>query len=149
LVAGGLAVAAHGYLRFTADVDLVIRLEPDNITKMFGALQRLAYQPTVPVTADQFADPAQRKRWVEERGMQVLNLFSERYRTMPIDVFVTEPFDFQREYDDSMEAEIAPGVTVRFVSIATLIVMKQQAGRAKDLDDIEHLRMILDEGKRQ
>ena len=29
LVAGGLAVGAHGYLRFTKDVDIVIQLIPD------------------------------------------------------------------------------------------------------------------------
>ncbi len=31
LVAGGLAVNAHGFLRFTKDVDLVVQLAPDNI----------------------------------------------------------------------------------------------------------------------
>ncbi len=31
LIAGGLAVNAHGYLRFTKDVDVVVRLVPDNI----------------------------------------------------------------------------------------------------------------------
>lgn len=31
LVAGGLAVNAHGYLRFTKDVDFVVQLVPDNI----------------------------------------------------------------------------------------------------------------------
>lgn len=31
LVAGGLAVNAHGYLRFTKDVDLVIQLEAENL----------------------------------------------------------------------------------------------------------------------
>jgi protein-disulfide isomerase len=147
LIAGGLAVAAHGYLRFTADVDLVIQLDPDNIVNAFDALARLDYRPTVPVTVQQFSDPSQRQRWVDERGMQVLNLFSDRNRTTPVDVFVTEPFDFQCEYDNSMVAEIAPGLPVRFVSIATLIRMKQVAGRAKDLDDIEHLRMILDDGE--
>jgi len=29
LIVGGLAVAAHGYLRFTADVDLVLDPEPE------------------------------------------------------------------------------------------------------------------------
>jgi len=34
---------------------------------------------------------------------------------------------------------------VRFVSIATLIRMKKLANRPRDLDDIEHLRMIVKE----
>jgi hypothetical protein len=38
LVAGGLAVGAHGYLRFTKDVDIVIQLIPDNIARAFSAL---------------------------------------------------------------------------------------------------------------
>ena len=60
LVAGGIAVNAHGYLRLTYDVDLVIQLQPANIQPAFKALQGLGYRPTVPVTAEQFADPAQR-----------------------------------------------------------------------------------------
>ena len=39
LVVGGLAVNAHGYERFTHDLDLVIGLEPDNIAKGFEALK--------------------------------------------------------------------------------------------------------------
>ena len=30
LIVGGLAVVAHGYVRYTADVDLVLDLERDN-----------------------------------------------------------------------------------------------------------------------
>jgi len=33
-----------------------------------------------------------------------------------------------------------PGVPVQFVSIATLIRMKEAAGRPRDQDDIQHLR---------
>ena len=41
------------------------------------------------------------------------------------------------------------GLLVRFVSIPTLIRMKEVAGRPRDLDDIQHLRWILeDEGKK-
>ena len=37
LIAGGLAVNAHGYLRFTKDIDVVIQLIPDNVTRAFAA----------------------------------------------------------------------------------------------------------------
>jgi hypothetical protein len=33
LIVGGLAVNAHGYERLTQDVDLVIRLTPDNVVR--------------------------------------------------------------------------------------------------------------------
>ena len=61
LVAGGLAVNAHGYLRFTKDADFVIELIPDNITRVFAALAPLGYTPPAPITAEQFADRATRE----------------------------------------------------------------------------------------
>jgi predicted nucleotidyltransferase len=145
LVAGGLAVNAHGYQRLTVDVDLVIQLDGDNILAAFNALAGLGYRPTVPVTGRQFADPARRLEWIEQKGMRVLNLFSDTHRETPLDLFVTEPFDFDREYEAAMRGEIAPGLEVRFVSIPTLIAMKEAAGRPRDLDDIQHLRWIQEE----
>lgn len=49
LVAGGLAMNAHGYLRFARDVDLVIQLVPDTIEAAFRALSTLDYRPVVPI----------------------------------------------------------------------------------------------------
>ena len=147
LVAGGMAVNAHGYLRLTYDVDLVIQLRPNNIRPAFDALAGLGYRPTVPVTAEQFADEAHARR-IREKGMQVLNFQSDLHRPFTVDVFVTEPFDFDREYEAAMQGEVAPGLTVRFVSIPALIAMKQLANRPRDLDDIEHLRLILEEKRR-
>lgn len=63
LVAGGLAVNAHGYARFTNDVDLVIRLTETDILAAFKALGKIGYQPAVRVTAHEFADPV-RRRWL-------------------------------------------------------------------------------------
>ena len=148
LVAGGLAVNAHGYLRLTHDVDLVIQLKPDNIRTAFAALAGLGYRPNVPVAAGQFADEKLRAQWIREKGMQVLNFHSERHRPVTVDVFVTEPFDFDLEYGAAMQGELAQGLVVRFVSISTLIAMKQLANRPRDLDDIEHLRMIIEEKRR-
>ncbi|PZP65099.1 MAG: hypothetical protein DI596_00295 [Azospira oryzae] len=145
LVAGGLAVNVHGYVRFTADIDLVIALDADNIISAFAALARIGYRPTVPVTASQFADATQRQRWIEEKGMQVLNFFSDRYRETSVDVFVYEPFNFEQEYERALAGEIAPGLPARFVSIPTLIRMKKAAGRPRDLDDIQHLRWMLED----
>jgi hypothetical protein len=148
LVAGGLAVNAHGYLRFTKDVDLVVQLMPDNIERTFAALASLGYRPIVPIVAAQFADAGQRETWIRDKGMQVLNFYSDLHRFAPVDVFVTEPFDFDREHRQALQGEVAPGLVVHFVSIPTLITMKELAGRPSDLDDIQHLMQILEEGER-
>lgn len=149
LVAGGLAVNAHGYLRLTADIDLVIALNAGNVHAAFAALAGAGYRPNVPIKAEQFADAAQRQRWRDEKGMQVLNFFADRYPETSVDVFVYEPFDFAKEFDAAMVGELLPGLLVRFVSIPTLIRMKEAAGRPRDQDDIQHLRWILDDRSRR
>ena len=142
LVAGGLAVGAHGYVRATQDVDLVVALDADNILRAFRALATLGYRPLVPISAAQFADAVLRRQWIRDKGMRVLNFFSERHRETSVDVFVTEPFDFEREYANALQGELAPGVSVRFVSLPALIAMKEQADRPRDRDDLQHLRWI-------
>jgi hypothetical protein len=63
-------------------------------------------------------------------------------------VFVTEPFDFQRESMQAMQGELAPGVIMRFVSLPTLIAMKEVVNRPRDIDDLQHLKWIQREMKR-
>lgn len=142
LVAGGLAVNAHGHIRLTMDIDLVIALDPANIRSTFEGLAGLGYRPSVPVTVEGFAQPEQRQRWRDEKHMQVLSFFSDAYPGAAVDIFVYEPFDFTREYELALRGELLPGVEVRFVSIPTLIEMKQAAGRPRDADDVYHLRLL-------
>lgn len=144
LVAGGLAVNAHGVLRFTKDLDLVVEFIRDNILRAFTTFEGLGYRPSVPITAAQFADRALRQSWVNEKGMRVLQFWSDAHRETPIDMFVEEPFEFEFEYARALVKPLHASIPVRFVSLRTLIEMKQQAGRPEDLADIEQLRMRLD-----
>ena len=141
LLVGGMAVVAHGHGRMTHDLDLVIKLERENILRTFQALAGLDYRPRVPVTAEAFADPNIRQGWIDEKNMTVLNLYSERFRTTPVDLFVEEPFDFEDTYARAHVADVE-GVTVRFVDLATLIAMKESAGRPIDLDDVRNLKLL-------
>ena len=142
IVVGGLAVNAHGLGRLTWDVDLVIRLEPDVIRRAFAALGSLGYAPRVPITADGFADPEQRRRWIKDKGMMVLNFYSDAHRETPVDVFVTEPFDFAVEHDRALVQEVAPGVPVRILALDTLARLKRAAGRPQDDADLDELRLL-------
>ena len=143
IVAGGLAVNAHGFLRYTKDVDFVVQLIPDNIERAFAAFHKLGYRPRVPITAKQFADSKLRESWVNDKNMQVLQFWSDQHGETPIDMFVVDPFPFDQEYTNALVKPLLGASLVRFVSIPTLIRMKEAAGRTQDLVDIEHLRMML------
>ena len=95
----------------------------------------------VPVTAEHFAEAGQCERWVCDKGMKVLQFCSDAHRETPVDMFVIEPFDFEQEYGESLDKPLGD-IHVRFVSIPTLIRMKETAGRPQDKLDIEELRLL-------
>jgi predicted nucleotidyltransferase len=145
LIAGGLAVVAHGYVRFTKDVDVVLHLERANTLRALTALKRLGYQPMVAaVKMEDLADPGQRKTWVEEKGATVFTLYSDEHRLTPIDIFVEEPFDFHRAARDAHHGQLGD-LSVPFVSLADLIAMKRRADRPIDRADLVELERIAHE----
>jgi len=142
LIVGGLAVNAHGYERFTKDVDLVIGLERENILRGLRALIGAGYQLRIPVTPEQFADPALREEWRRDKHMVVLQLWSDLHPRTPIDVFVYEPFDFAKELARAKWEPVLNEVFAPFICYEALLALKQAAGRSQDLTDIEKLRKL-------
>lgn len=142
LVVGGLAVVAHGCVRFTADIDLVVDLETENLRKALEVFAKLDYRPRAPVALEDFLDPAKRKSWQVEKGMVALALFNPQRARTEINVFIESPFDFDAALRDAKLDEAAPGLTVSIVGLAELLRMKRAAGRAKDLEDIRILEQL-------
>ncbi len=142
LVVGGTAVNAHGYQRFTSDLDLVVQLDAENVLRALNCLESLAYHPRVPITALQFSKAENRQRWHEEKGMMVLNLHSELHPRTPIDIFISEPFDFNTEWDLATKIDIEAGNTLSVVRLPTLLEMKKNAARPKDLLDLDCLTRL-------
>lgn len=146
VIVGGLAVILHGYLRATADLDLVIGLAPENCKRGLEALANIGFTPRLPVAIEAFADPRQREEWSEQRNMRVFQLWDPANPLRSLDVFVKEPIAFAALLRDAARKDI-DGIPVRVASIEHLIEMKQAAGRPRDLDDIDKLRLIRDEAK--
>jgi len=141
-VVGGLAVVAHGYVRTTTDLDLVIGLAPDNITRGLQALIGIGYRMAIPVSVEQFADAGQRDAWRRDKGMLVLKLWSDQHKRTPIDVFVYEPFDVRLEEKKGVRVIWNEDLSVPVVSKDTLLAMKREAGRPQDLADIDALEQL-------
>lgn len=142
LVIGGLAVLAHGYVRFTADIDLVIDLQPENLHKALAVFQDLGYRPLAPVALEEFADPDIRQQWIDEKQMKVFTIFSSIYRDANLDLMVQSPFADDEAFNRSVAFEIAPGIAAQVVSLDDLIRMKAAAARPKDLLDLEYLHKL-------
>jgi hypothetical protein len=141
LVVGGVAVVLHGHLRFTADLDLVLAMDPANLRRALDALSALGYRPRAPVSPDEFLDPATRKRWIEEKRMTVLSFASPVMPTTEVDLFAAEPFPFEAAYQRALHAQIQ-GIVVTVASLPDLIALKRSAGRPQDLEDVQILEAI-------
>jgi hypothetical protein len=139
LIVGGLAVVAHGYVRFTADLDLFIDLEPSNARRAIAVLGRLGYRPRAPVRFEDFADSVARAEWTREKGLTVFSLFSEQHARTEIDLFVEAPLDFEQAYRSARRMEVRPGLEATFVGYDDLVRMKRASGRPHDLEDIAQM----------
>ena len=140
IIVGGVAVNAHGFVRMTRDLDLVLQLERDNIILGLHTLMEAGYQMAIPVTAEEFADLKTREQWRDEKNMIVLKLWSDVHRRTPIDIFIYEPFAFLEETHRLSRMELAPGISAPIVSLDTLLEMKKTANRPQDQIDIEELQ---------
>jgi len=142
LIAGGLAVVAHGYVRFTADIDLILDLRVENLMRAVTALEALGYRPRAPVAMEAFCDVETRKRWIENKGLKVFSLYSELHRATEVDIFVEDPIGFDGAWEAARRMEIAPGVEASFVSLNDLLAMKREAGRQQDIEDVRNLETL-------
>ena len=141
VVVGGLAVVLHGHARLTADLDLIIDLEPTEARRAIDALVDAGLMPQLPVQPRQFADPEIRGSWIRDKGMRVFSMWDPTNPMRVVDLFVENPIPFDELWSRSMLVPLQ-SVSVRIAAIEDLIRLKEEAARPKDLDDIQKLRQI-------
>lgn len=134
LTIGGFAVIAHGFVRATADIDLLARQDRENLVRLAAAFAELNARlrgvdadlldidPTDPDTLGAGAN------------------FTLTTDAGPIDYFTEVPGggDYVELRRRSVEATAA-GVVVRVVGLDDLVRMKRASGRPEDLRDIANL----------
>ena len=141
VVVGGLATVLYGHLRVTADVDLVVRLVPQNVSSALTVLHSLGFQPRMPVDPSQFADEKIRQTWVREKGMTVFSFFDPQDVTRSVDLFADYPMDYEELFARSELKEIG-GISMRVCALDDLIAMKRAADRPIDREDVKALEAI-------
>jgi hypothetical protein len=124
LVVGGYAVGVHGYPRATVDLDVWVRSETDNATRIVGALHAFGFGATAP-------DPS---LFLSPRTLV-------RFGVPPFQIELMTSIDgvvFDACARRAVVVDI-DGVSVPFISLADLRTNKRAAGRHKDLNDLENL----------
>lgn len=125
LLVGGYAVAWHGYPRTTADIDIWVRVGPENAERIMNALRRFGFGGSNASTE--------------------LFLRPDRVVRMGVPPFRIEILtgiagvNFESCFDRRAQP-IIDGIRVNVISREDLLINKLSAGRAKDLADVERLK---------
>jgi hypothetical protein len=150
LVVGGLAVIAHGYIRATVDIDLVLDPDVAQLERAVAVLDSLGYRPRVPVKLADFVSPEVRRRWRDDKDMLAFTVIKGSGSSQSeVDLFLESPFVFDEAYAAAMVQEHASGHLICFVDLRRLRDMKRAAGRPKDLLDLAELAKIHGDGPDQ
>ena len=142
LVVGGIAVNLHGVIRPTNDLDLIVYLEPKNLSKFLKLLTKLGYKPKVPVKAMDFANPKNRRDWIKNKNMIVFSFYHPKDFMKVIDIFVKHPMPFGVMYRRRDLFKVG-SIKIPVLSIPDLIKLKKKASRLQDLSDIRALTEVL------
>jgi len=142
MVAGGIAVNLYGIERTTADIDLVVELEKENLLKFIKVVEKLRLRPKIPVKLSDFVDPKKRELWIKEKGMKVFSLYDPKNPFFLIDIFTEIPFNFDEVYRQRNRIRFE-NIVIPVVPIKKLIAMKEEADRPQDRADVFYLKKIM------
>lgn len=124
IVVGGVAVTVHGYERFTADLDLVPRPDPQNLRRLADVLHELA-------------DPGEE---FDARDLDAPHKAVEtRFGRAHVMRELTGLPPYEQLARGAVRVDFAGEVTAAVCGKDDLIAMKRAAGRPRDALDVAYL----------
>lgn len=135
-LAGGYAVALHGAIRGTFDIDFVISLKPKHLEAAEAALKSIGLKSRIPVTSKEVAQF--RKEYIRNRNLIAWSFVDARDPTKLVDLLLVEDIASHKTVIKQVQ-----GVKVEVLSIPSLIKMKKATGRPQDIEDVRALESLL------
>jgi hypothetical protein len=142
VVVGGVAFNLLGGTRATQDLDLLILMDDDNISRIIDILQKNGYKPRQPVNPLDFTNTEIREKWIMDKNMKAFSLFKDYQSYEQIDIIIDSPVDFENARKDAKVIKV-DDLIIPVISINNLIKMKETAGRDIDKLDIKDLKIIM------
>lgn len=125
VIIGATAFPIHGYARATLDIDIFIRPELQNAAHLLKALGEFGYDVTDITLQDLLTKKVLIRQYMVETD---------------IHPFVTG-VTFDQVWENRVPATYG-SEKVYYASLDDLIIMKQAAGRPKDLEDLKILKTL-------
>ncbi|MGK5086110.1 hypothetical protein WDW86_00995 [Bdellovibrionota bacterium FG-2] len=140
-IVGGYAVALHGAVRGTVDLDLVLALNEETFIKAESIFLALGLVPRLPVNAKEVFNF--RDEYIQKRNLIAWSFYNPLKPVQQLDIIITEDAAKMRT-----KTMMIHGTPIIVASIDDLIAMKTRSARPQDLEDVKALK-ILKEQKEQ
>ena len=134
-IVGGYALAFHGVVRGTVDIDLVLKINLANYRNAEKALAEIGLTSRLPVGADEVIDF--RDEYISNKNMVAWNFRDPNDPTKDVDIIITQNLSAMKIDKFKVGQRMLPVVSVR-----DLIKMKRKSGRLQDIQDIEALEKL-------
>jgi hypothetical protein len=134
-IVGGYAVALHGAVRGTIDIDLILKWDIATLRKAEAAMKDLNLLSRVPVTAKDIFDF--RNEYIEKRNLIAWNFYNPSNPAEQVDIIITEDVRGRKIKKINIK-----GTTINILELDDLIKIKKRAGRPQDLEDIKALEKL-------
>ncbi len=135
-VVGGYAVALHGAVRGTVDIDIVLAWSRKSVAGAEQALKEIGLVSRLPLSADDIFDF--RKEYVENRNLVAWNFYDPADLSVQVDIVIT--YDLKGHKTRRIAL---PGGPVPILAIRDLIEMKRESGTPQDIEDVAALEKLL------
>jgi len=140
IIVGGIAINLHGFLRATADMDILVDMTDENLRKIVNILKKQGYHVKQPIDPMGIANEKIRHDWIHGKNMKAFNFYKED-EFKEVDIIIESPVSYKKANKSVWHVKI-DDLKVPVISLEDLIEMKKQAGRDLDQRDIEQLRII-------
>ena len=134
-VVGGYAVALHGAVRGTIDVDIVVSLDLASFTRAEEALQSLGLNSRLPLNAEEVFNF--REEYIANKNLIAWSFVNPDQPNEQVDIVITEDFN-----GIATVTKKVAGTSIRIAAIEDLIRMKEKSGRQQDVEDVRALRRL-------
>lgn len=141
VICGGLAVNLHGVPRMTADIDIIIDLQKENIEKFMQAVQEIKYTLSLPIQKEELWEEAKRKSLIKDKNLIALSFYNYDNNTVALDVIIDFPITFDKLWERKIIRK-SGNTDINVVSIDDLILLKEYSNRIQDQQDVLFLSKI-------
>lgn len=144
VIVGGLAVNFHGIPRFTADIDIVLAMDPNNLKKFVQLIKKIKFSIRQPIKMEEIFEEGKLEEWRKTKNLLAISFFNSQAMHEHVDVLIETPVLFKDLFKKAKKIEVEKDVIVPIASVDHLIKMKKKAKREQDLSDIKYLKMLED-----